>query len=357
MIAGVSVLICTKNGAARLPQTLACLAAQVVPKDLAWEVVLVDNGSTDGTPEVAARLWPRKSPAPLILLSEPCPGKTNALELGWRKSQYPVVLIVDDDNWLDPDYIAITASIFAESPDVAVTNGYSAGEFEAPPPTWFSRFGAIYAISSESWPSGDVTRTLPIPFGAGMGIRRMAVDGLYMDGFRYLLRGRTKDQMGCEDMELCTALELAGWRWWRDKRLRLRHFMPKERLTWRHCRTLGRGGGCAYARLDLYGLAMQQRRGTPVTSWKKSWPWLFLRALKPMVRHPLLLARTLSSESEGNEQVFWMETRIGRLMGVLRFREHIAESIKDILSAQWIHARPPLRHGRPLRAAATGERS
>lgn len=357
MTPGVSVLICTKNGAARLPKTLAHLAAQVVPKDVDWEVLLVDNGSTDGTPEIAARLWPQEAPAPLVLLSEPCPGKINALELGWRKSRYSVVVIVDDDNWLEPDYIAITASIFAEQSQVAVTNGYSAGEFEVPAPAWLPRFGGIYAISSPDWPSGDVTGKLPIPFGAGMGVRRAAVDALYEGGFRYLLRGRIKDQMGGEDMELCTALELAGWHWWRDRRLKLRHFMPEARLTWRHCRGMGRGGGAAYARLDLYGLAMQERRGMPVPSVKKSWPWLFLRALRPMVCHPILLARALFTESEGGEKVFWMETRIGRLAGVLRFREHIRPAIEEIRAAKWIHARPPLRHPGPLEAAASRQSS
>jgi glycosyltransferase involved in cell wall biosynthesis len=339
MSTGVSVLICTKNGAGRLPETLAHLAAQQVPKDLPWEILLVDNGSTDGTLEVAVQLWPNPAPAPLIVLSEPRSGKTNALELGWRKSRYPVVIIVDDDNWLEPDYVSVTASIFAAWPEVAVTNGYSAGAFEEQPPKWFQRFLPIYAISIESWPSGDVTGTLPIPFGAGMGIRKAAVDALYRDGFQYLLRGRTKDQMGGEDMELCTALKLGGWHWWRDKRLKLRHFMPSGRLRWAHCRRLGRGGGAAYARLDLYGLGMEPPPAGPLAGIKETWPWLFMRSLKPLVVKPLLLARCLFTEGEGNEEIFWMETRIGRVIGVLRFRSEIHASIKALRAAVWIRTR------------------
>jgi GT2 family glycosyltransferase len=45
--AGVSVVVCCHNSASRLPTTLHHLAAQEVPRDLGWEVIVVDNASTD----------------------------------------------------------------------------------------------------------------------------------------------------------------------------------------------------------------------------------------------------------------------------------------------------------------------
>src|SRR6185437_5482655 len=65
---GVSVVICTYNGAARLPRTLAHLAAQENTGAIAWEVLVVDNASTDDTAEVARRCWPAHAPAPLRIV-------------------------------------------------------------------------------------------------------------------------------------------------------------------------------------------------------------------------------------------------------------------------------------------------
>lgn len=57
---GVSVVIPSYNGADRLPATLAHIAAQRVPPGLEWEVVLVDNASSDGTAEAARGRHPRR---------------------------------------------------------------------------------------------------------------------------------------------------------------------------------------------------------------------------------------------------------------------------------------------------------
>lgn len=332
---GVSILLCTKNGAERLPETLAHLAAQEVPDGMPWEVILVDNGSTDGTAELARKLWPLHAGAPLRVLVEPRPGKSNAIETGWKSARQPVILIVDDDNWLAPRYVAATGAIFAESPGAAITSGYAAAEFAVEPPEWFVRFQATYAVANEGWPSGDVTEELPIPSGAGMGIRKAAVDELYERGFQYLLRGRVLDLMGCEDAELCLALRLAGWRWWRDQGLRLRHFMPAERLRWSYCRRLARGLGAGYARLDVYALARLPPPSGPLAEMKETWPWLLLRALKPIACNPRLMARCLFTEAEGCADVFWMETRLGRWLGLLRFRKQVRRSIASVRSASW----------------------
>ena len=59
---GVSVVVCTHDGAARLPATLAHLVSQTVPAGLAWEVVVVDNASTEATGTVAREAWPSGRP-------------------------------------------------------------------------------------------------------------------------------------------------------------------------------------------------------------------------------------------------------------------------------------------------------
>src|SRR5260221_14664859 len=67
--AGVSVVICCYNSAARLPETLKHLARQVVPPSIPWEGILVNKASRDDTTDVAARVWKEGgAPAPMHLL-------------------------------------------------------------------------------------------------------------------------------------------------------------------------------------------------------------------------------------------------------------------------------------------------
>ncbi len=71
---GVSVAICSYNGRARLSETLTHLAHQVVPPDIRWELVFVDNGSTDGTSEIVKSIWAREGngiPLNLVYESKP----------------------------------------------------------------------------------------------------------------------------------------------------------------------------------------------------------------------------------------------------------------------------------------------
>ena len=75
---GVSFLLCTYNGANRLAETLACLAAQDAPAGIPWEIVFVDNASTDGSAIVAQEFWEGLgAPAPLRQLASQGPA-TNA---------------------------------------------------------------------------------------------------------------------------------------------------------------------------------------------------------------------------------------------------------------------------------------
>jgi glycosyltransferase involved in cell wall biosynthesis len=61
---GVSVVVCTYNGSANLPETIKHIARQNVPSDIPWEFVIINNASTDSTPEIAIAEWEKhNSPA------------------------------------------------------------------------------------------------------------------------------------------------------------------------------------------------------------------------------------------------------------------------------------------------------
>ncbi len=104
---GVSVVICCYNSAKLLPVTLEHLSRQKTRSYVDWEVVIVNNASTDNTSEVAAMEW-KKYPdckGSLKIAYQPIPGLAAAREKGIEESKYEYIVFCDDDNWLDENFV------------------------------------------------------------------------------------------------------------------------------------------------------------------------------------------------------------------------------------------------------------
>lgn len=239
--AGVSVLICTFNGADLIAETLTALAHQRPPAHMPWEVVLVANACTDGTAELTQRVWKELGePAPLHLLHEPRPGKQYAQKLGVGQLKYRYACIVDDDNRLMPDYLQVGYELLESNPNICIVGGKSIGTFEGQQPEWFPVFQQCYAVgpqidyvSGEFKPLTDGNVGRNVLWGAGMFVRTAVWHKLQAAGFRSLFSGRqgTGNLTAGEDDELCYAALLLGYEVWYSSRLVLHHHMLAPRLT------------------------------------------------------------------------------------------------------------------------------
>lgn len=273
---GVSVVICCHNSAARLPQTLAHLAAQQRTAPVLWEVIVIDNGSTDQTATVARQQWPVAATAPLRVVHEPQLGLIHARLRGFAAARYELVSFIDDDNWVAPDWVVTVAALMHDRPAVGACGGWSVAVSEQPLPAWFARYHAGYAVGEQGCGSGDVTVTRGYLWGAGLTIRQAAWQQLLNAGFRPLLAGRQGTALsGGEDSEICYALRLAGWRLWYDRRLQLQHYLPAHRLEWSYLRQLHRGTGRAFVVLGVYRQLLDLPTN-PVGRLKQVWLWQLL---------------------------------------------------------------------------------
>jgi GT2 family glycosyltransferase len=95
----LSVIIPTHDGGAELRQTLAALGEQ----EGAFEAIVVDDGSTDGTAEMAESL---RLPVPLQVLRQPHRGRAAARNLGAARAAAPVLLFLDADVRPAPGFVA-----------------------------------------------------------------------------------------------------------------------------------------------------------------------------------------------------------------------------------------------------------
>lgn len=99
-----AVILCTVNGCWSLGKTLDSVAASTLPEGAEWEVLVVDNNSTDQTREVVEDFFSR-FPGRFRYLFEPQPGKSFALNSGCREARGDVLAFLDDDVTVEPTWL------------------------------------------------------------------------------------------------------------------------------------------------------------------------------------------------------------------------------------------------------------
>ena len=177
----VTVAICTWNRAALLDQTLERLAGVRVPAGLTWEVVVVDNNSSDGTATILARHAGR---LPLVPLTELKQGHSHARNCALAVARGRLVLWTDDDVLVEPEWLARMATAAAAHPDADFFGGPVRPWFEAPPPAWLAGnldvLGVCFALVDHG-PASHRLAPAERVVGANVAFRRRAMDRFPFD--------------------------------------------------------------------------------------------------------------------------------------------------------------------------------
>jgi len=233
-IHGISIIICCYNSAGRLPRTLACLLAQQVPTDFHWEILLVNNASTDNTVTVAQAAWDQNKPLNAVcrVVEEPNPGQYFARKKGALEARYEVILFCDDDNLLDPHYVYTAARIIEQDKNIGAAGGQIHPVTDAPEwPSWFNEYKDKYATGIPAPQSGDVSHR-GFVLGAGMVTRRQLFLQVFDERYPSLLNGRNGYALSTgDDFEYCMRLLLWGYSLYYEQGLQMQHFIPQSRLT------------------------------------------------------------------------------------------------------------------------------
>jgi glycosyltransferase involved in cell wall biosynthesis len=327
---GVSVIVCCHNSSSRLPATLSHLKQQETSSDITWEVIVVDNASTDNTSEVAVRFWPSSTPTTLRVVYEPQLGLTHARHRGLSEAKYEIVSFIDDDNWVCRNWVQLVSEVMCQYPNVGACGGYNEAVCEINPPSWFDRYKNSYAIGSQGDAAGDVSSTRGFLWGAGLSIRKSAWQKLVAQGFRPLLNDRQGAIASAGgDYELCLALRLAGWALWYEPRLRLRHFLPASRFEWNYLRRVYRGFGASSVWLDFYKYGLEGNPKTFMERVKRTWQWKTFGASIKLFWYLSKVRLSVYRSVEGNFAALELEVRIGRLLELLRTHRHHEPNFKN----------------------------
>lgn len=182
----LSVVLAIRNGEHELPTQLAALAAQEVP--FAWEVIAVDDGSTDRTRQLLDRAAAEGLPVKVKVGPEQ--GMAAARLAGVTEARGEALLFLDHDDEIEPGYVAAMGSALDDHQLVAARL-----DCHTLNPGWVGDYRPhqqTEAVSNDFRPFANT---------GSLGIRRTTFDGL--GGFDSSLHGP-------EDRDLCYRAAFGG---------------------------------------------------------------------------------------------------------------------------------------------------
>lgn len=281
----LSIIIPCFNGEETLGEQLAALAAQTW--DEPWEVIVADNGSTDGSAVIVETF---QSQMPHLRLADASAkkGRGFARNLGVDVAHGDYLAFCDADDVVAPGWVAAIGNALKEHAFVA-----SRFDFEAlnPPEVLSSRNHAQYSsLQSYTYPP-----FLPHAGGCGLGVRRSVHEGV---------GGFSEDLVRLQDTDYCWRVQLAGYSltFISEAAIFVR-FRTEPKFIYRQARENGE------ANVFLYKL--YRPKGMPPLSWKEGLvAWVKVAQTLPQ----------LWNADKRNRWLWQFGWRCGRLLGSLKHR-------------------------------------
>ncbi len=228
----LSVLICTHNPQReRFCRVLDGLKEQSLPQEQ-WELIVIDSKST----ESLAGAWDLGWHPHGAIIREEIGGLSNARLRGLAEAQGEVMVFVDDDNVVAPDYLEAALAIAQEWPNLGVWGGSIIGEFEAEPSPEmrdFLPYLAVREVKTAQW-SNVASCQEAEPWGAGLCLRRAVA--LEYRKFYEQSEVRLGDResgalLSGGDTEIAYVACAKGWGMGVFPSLRVTHLISSERVS------------------------------------------------------------------------------------------------------------------------------
>lgn len=219
----------------------------VIPAGVDWELLVVDNNSSDDTPVVLQDFMSR---LPLRCIAELRPGVSYARNTAVAQARGSYMLCTDDDVLVDRHWLEAYVEAFARYGDAAAFGGPILPWFEGEPPQWlravFRKVDAAYAARDFAGGDQPLSDTA-MAFGANMAIRTDVLKNYTFD----VALGRVQEGLlGGEETAMIRAILSAGHagRW--VSAARVEHYIPRARQSAGYLREWYAGYGRTLVRLD-----------------------------------------------------------------------------------------------------------
>jgi len=255
-----TVAIPTYNGENRLPEVLDKLRLQLLPKNFSWEILVVDNNSTDNTAKVIKdyqQNWSENYP--LRYCQEQQQGAGFARQKAIKEAKSELIGFLDDDN-LPVEKWLVAAYEFAQKyPKAGAFGSQIHPLYEVEPPDNFAKVAPFLAITERGEkpllyePSSKL-----LPPSAGLVIRKQA----WLENVpnKLILTGRAKGKMlTSEDLEVLSHIQQSHWEIWYNPAMEIYHKIPHWRLEKSYLTSLIRGIGLSRHVTRMVGVKVWQK--------------------------------------------------------------------------------------------------
>jgi glycosyltransferase involved in cell wall biosynthesis len=291
----ITVILCTYNRCGLLAAALESVVHSQIPEAIAWEILVVDNNSSDRTRE-AVEVFSSRYPGRVRYLFVAKQGKSNALNAGIEAANGEVLAFVDDDVTVDPMWLQHLTWPLLDG-KWAGSGGRIFPQWDAPPPRW---------LAPQGWPvsgplvyfdrgteAGELKES---PVGANMAFRKEMFTKY--GGFRTDLGPRPGSEVRNEDSELARRLLAGGERLYYEPSAIVYHVITPERLNRRYFLTWWFAKGRSEVRES--GIPSDGRRrlgGIPLYLFKRlvKWSLKWATAVDPLVRFECKLSVWLNA--------------------------------------------------------------
>ena len=226
-----TVAIPTYNGASRLPELLELLRKQVKTEHISWEIIVVDNNSTDDTAKLIKAYqenW--QCPYPLKYSFESKQGAAYARKRAVEEAKGKLIGFLDDDNYPLSNWVFKAYSFAQQYPKAGAYGSQIHADWEVEPPENFQRIAPFLAITERgNSPLLYQPEKKLLPPSAGLVVsKRVWLESIPKNP---ILTGRTTGSMLTgEDLEMLSHIQKAGWEIWYNPEMEIYHKIPRTRL-------------------------------------------------------------------------------------------------------------------------------
>ncbi len=239
----ISIVICTYNRADYIQEAMESLYNQTLPKD-AFEVIIVNNNSSDNTEIVCTNFITNHSDAQFCFINEQQQGASFARNTGAKIAKSPLLCFMDDDAVAEKNYLQRIIHFFNNHPDAGGLGGRIIPRYIPAKPKWMSYF--VSSLVGNFDYAQKVTEFSPnkYPLESNMIIRKE--DFFTVNGFNTALPGVIGNyRIGGEGKEFFLKLKAIGKTIYYDPFIIVEHIVETKKLTneylYRVASGIGRG--------------------------------------------------------------------------------------------------------------------
>lgn len=228
----INVFICTYNPNPQfLRETIESIQKQDLPRDL-WNLTVIDNNSTSPVAKLAVI-----KELKVKTVVEKTQGLTAARKCATLMANGDLLVFIDDDNILEPNYLSTAKQLFTQQ-HIGILSGHIAPRYEIQPAAWFKPFEPMLAIrlfeaDQDVMLNESSHYNSRFPVGAGMIVRKELISEYYnehLSADNYIEGRKGDDLTSSEDIDLDLYALSKGYKIGVSPKLRMLHIIPPRRI-------------------------------------------------------------------------------------------------------------------------------